>query len=515
MSLYLCYDIRGIQSFIFKIPKLKYIIGGSALIDKFDRTDVPALVKPIPGADYIFSGGGKGAFLCDNKDTVSKLKEKIIEAAHSIGLDIRFGEDEDFSQASQHADELYSFVPATGSKPCPVSGLYPVDENGREHDVIRKRMIQRGEKMFNYFEDKLITEVLHPALSGKNVEFFHNVKPEDEDGMAGCETLGNRNRWAVIAMDGNDMGSQFRHQVSKNNANRLEGEKLTEWIKKMSLALDECSAAAAKAGIQQVVSEWADTEKGRQFIAERKEVTLPVRPLVVGGDDVIVLCHSSFAMTFVKEAIRVWEETSAQNPHLWSATGGKLTISAGVLYCPVTLPLHTAIPYAEALLASAKTKGRKLNTAKENVPSPACIDWEQVTDSVIDTPAAKRQREFFFLDKEIDRVVKLTSRPYSLEEYDELEGLARLYGEGRRSKGIKPIPRTVRHRVLPALSRCSSERFAFVAEIKKNHRNLYQDLCEYEMNRSRWKEVEGAMVTDVIDALLLLEEDERMEKETA
>lgn len=37
-NMYLYYDIRGIQSFIFRIPKLKYIIGGSALIDRFDRT---------------------------------------------------------------------------------------------------------------------------------------------------------------------------------------------------------------------------------------------------------------------------------------------------------------------------------------------------------------------------------------------------------------------------------------------------------------------------------------------
>ena len=36
MSRYLCYDVKGIQSFIFKIPKLKYIIGGSALVDIFD-----------------------------------------------------------------------------------------------------------------------------------------------------------------------------------------------------------------------------------------------------------------------------------------------------------------------------------------------------------------------------------------------------------------------------------------------------------------------------------------------
>ncbi|MEA2061393.1 MAG: hypothetical protein U9P10_12985 [Thermodesulfobacteriota bacterium] len=43
MGIYLCYDVKGIQSYIFKIPKLKYIIGGSALIDQFDKETVKNL----------------------------------------------------------------------------------------------------------------------------------------------------------------------------------------------------------------------------------------------------------------------------------------------------------------------------------------------------------------------------------------------------------------------------------------------------------------------------------------
>ena len=34
---YLCYDIKGIQQFIFSVPKLKYVVGASLLIDEFDR----------------------------------------------------------------------------------------------------------------------------------------------------------------------------------------------------------------------------------------------------------------------------------------------------------------------------------------------------------------------------------------------------------------------------------------------------------------------------------------------
>jgi len=172
---YLCYDVKGIQSFIFKIPKLKYIIGGSALIDQFDKETIPSLADSQ--CEYIFSGGGKGTFLCVEND-IAELKNKIIEKAHEIGLDIRFGEDKDFSQASQHADELYSYVPDfNDGYPCKVSGLYPV-KGGKEHEILKKRIFNRGEKTFRLFETKLIKDVLHPALSGKEVEFFHNVNSD-------------------------------------------------------------------------------------------------------------------------------------------------------------------------------------------------------------------------------------------------------------------------------------------------------------------------------------------------
>ena len=61
----------------------------------------------------------------------------------------------------------------------------------------------------------------------------------------------------------------------------------------------------------------------------------------------------------MKEVMRVFEECSMKNKHLWPATDNGLTISAGILYAPVGLPLHTAIPYAEKLLNSAKTRGRE------------------------------------------------------------------------------------------------------------------------------------------------------------
>ncbi|MDT8380199.1 MAG: hypothetical protein RQ739_15045 [Desulfotignum sp.] len=500
MSIYLCYDIKGIQSFIFKIPKLKYIVGGSALIDQFDKETMKNM--SVPGTKHIFSGGGKGTFLCESKTSLEQLRKGIIEQAHAIGLDIRFGENEDFSQAAQHADQLYAFVPSMHpGYPCPESGLYPVKPGETCHPVVRKRQYFRGEKMFRRFEDLLLTDILIPGRSNDELEFFHNVNSDETDGLMGAAALGNRNRCAVISMDGNDMGMQFRQQVK----NKLTPEQMMTWIKDMSRALDSITVSAAAAGIQRVVSDWAGSDEGKEMVINKNTVTLPIRPLLVGGDDIVALCHGTYAVAFVKEVIRVFEERSRDYGDLWPATGGALSITAGILFAPVSLPLHTAIPYSESLLASAKSRGRK--EGKPGQPTPACVDWEQITDTVVDTPAARRQRDMLFFDEAIQRRVKLTRRPYTLQAFTRVENLAEQYSH---------IPRTTRHKIFPALCKGHAERLAFAAEIKKNHPDLFSAIDEFDFSQSCWEldKDKTEQSTMLIDALMLLEEDNRMKKET-
>jgi CRISPR/Cas system-associated protein Cas10 (large subunit of type III CRISPR-Cas system) len=65
-AMFLCYDLKGIQSFIFQVPKLKYIVGGSALIDRFDRVEAREVEERL-GVRRVFSGGGRGVFVVDDK----------------------------------------------------------------------------------------------------------------------------------------------------------------------------------------------------------------------------------------------------------------------------------------------------------------------------------------------------------------------------------------------------------------------------------------------------------------
>ena len=529
-ELYLCYDLKGIQSFIFAVPRLRHICGGSALIDQFDHETVRAI--SFAGADLLFAGGGKGAFRCADKESADRAQEELVRKAHEVGLSICLGRHEDFSEASHLTDRSFPYLPK-GSElechPCEASGLFPVADGG-VHWTIQKREWQRGERMNHWFENQLLAEIELPSFLA-NLDkclFVHDVSPgsDSADGTCGFEALGGRNRWAVISMDGNDMGSQHRVASEKWGGDSV---KLLKWLREMSDGVDRCSRGACKAAIERILKEWAGSEAGANELAKAKEkdgtTWLPIRPLIVGGDDLVVICHVRHAMSFVQEASRRFTELSIELAeqakakgidNLWPATGGQLTISAGVLFTSVSLPLASAISYSESLMASAKGRGRK--TAVPGQSSPACVDWESVTEGLLDSPADRRGREFRFLDEDIHEVITLTRRPYAMEELEMLDQMM-----GRYEK----VPATVRHQILPGLRTGYWDRQKFVARLGKHQEALTADLNEEEKLSAApgvgWQqdsevEIRGrtckSRSTAVVDALLMLEERGRMERGT-
>ncbi len=510
-KMYLCYDLRAIQSYIFRVPKLKYIVGGSALVDRFDREAVPTLCVKA-GCAHLFSGGGKGSIECPDQAFADKMEDALRTEAHRFALDIRFGRDRDFSAAAHAADRVYSFVPELcDGQPCELSGLYPVRSEAKEgvHLSIRKRI---SEDVFRHFERRLLSANLDlgPALIGRTIRFLSNIEPDCPEGAAGLASLG-RNRWAIICMDGNDMGRQFRE------ASAQRPDALPKWVRSMSVALDNCAVAAARAGIERALFLWSrDHPSQIDTCTCDGDVVVPIRPLVVGGDDLVVLCHPAYAFDFVEAACKAWSEESQREAaahgikdglRLWPASESGLTISAGVLFCPATLPMHAAVPYAELLLASAKHRGRGLANVRSATPST--IDWETVVESMLDTPAARRARELRFRDLDVTagtagEIVELTKRPYLLSEFIDLK---------KQAEKLRSIPRSIRNDVLPSLRQGRQDRSLFRKRVAKNDVHLDKLLNEdTKMQESAWSLDKHGLTTWLPDALSILEETERHAK---
>lgn len=552
MNHYLNYDLKGIQSFIMAVPKLKYICGASAIVAKFD---LEVRNRFGDGNGLVFAGGGKGTLRFGEETQLHEAKDAMRQMAREEGLTICFGHG---SEAGA-TDETYSWLPHPSNMdghPCAVSGLFPVESG--EHPLVKRRCKSRRELREGFDRDFLPSPLsILESLRKRNIpcnrdvrfEFFSNVSPNRNDepehdaefgndhARAGAASIGNRNRWAVIAMDGNNIGDQ--HRAAKT-VYEVDSGAHAQWLDAMSRSLHETTVESCRAGIASVVNHWIEhapiEQVEKAFCDDRGICVLPIRPLIVGGDDVKIICHAGLALRLAKAISeqfqqisqtknRAFEKLNARS--LWLATNGELTISAGILFAPIHLPLNSAIAYAELLLASAKGGGRELLSEKheKQVATPACFDFESVTEGVIWTPALRREKELVFDDPEMDCTfpVRLHSRPWSLAEFEKLQHCVDTY---------RKIPSNIRAQVLAQLRSPFFERKAFVARLAKRRdcdnpgtRQLIEDLTEpphsnlTAASRSgRWRVRrignESYWTTDVVDALLLLEEEARMSIET-
>ena len=544
--MYLSYDIKGIQQFIFSVPRLKCVIGGSGLIANFDAAAADRAKEATPDALKIVAAGGRGIFHCADRKAAHKIEDRFVRAAGESGLDIRIGIDNRIDRVLRQADRLYAFTPdfpsASGGKiePCAMSGLWPVRKGAGEgrnkdvHPVIWERVnASRNDALGAFIIKQLEKRQLVPdVLNGVKFQFFRNVSPDPEDiddeeeiARAGQNALGSRNRWAVIAMDGNDIGSQFKALERETS----DPATLSEKFSVMSQALETCTLMAFLKALSHVIKQWAEDVKSEDGDLERyrggdaNTLILPFRPLLLGGDDITLLCHAAYAMTFVRKMAQGFQDESQNWQSLWPATKGKLTMSAGILYTHTSFPLHMSLPYTEELLRNAKNRFREESNADETPtdPSPAAVDWDSITETLVDTPEARRQRELFFEDSESEvRHIGLTRRPYSLAQDGPEPKLKDLY-DLKSALVREHVSPSVLARVLPALKRPWSQRVAFIASVAKRHPILMQQLWEGGAQPgAAWvthkdKNSDNTMrVTGFPDALLLLEEEHRMTQTT-
>jgi len=518
MSRYVCYDIRGIQRSIFAVPKLKYIVGGSSLIDKFDRETVPEIAKQLEG-ELVFAGGGRGTLLCGSEQQARALSKRIVSGVHEIGLDVRVGHGTDPAQAATNFRTYPQPIGDLTGEPCAVSGLLPVPlaAKGKSglpvHPTIQMRARQAS-------EDRVGREILRMVADDANFpkdlrdsrcdpSFIRNVNPGFDDSPVertlaerGQAALGSRNRWALIAMDGNNIGLQ--HDRAREMY-KTEPDRHHRWLGSMSRAIDAATRGALAFALARATKGWWDGAGGA---AMTESVVLPFRPLIAGGDDLLLLTRCSLAMQIVKDICAKFSELSVGanrdfgGDGLWLATGGELSISAGVLYLPVTFPLASAITYAESLLGSAKGRGRRIPPGQA---APAAVDWDSITEGAIDTPAERRNRELRFTDPDDPGTeVILTCRPWSLAEMQQrLEPI---------KKELAKVPASIRHELLVGLRQGCWDRMRMLARMKKNHASLF-DLLRYipgEAPGGGWLREGRVLRTAYPDAILLLEEEHRM-----
>lgn len=169
----------------------------------------------------------------------------------------------------------------------------------------------------------------------------HNSSAKLPDATTDLEKLGCD--WlAIVHADGNGLGQVFLQfdRVAKTSGNRDYISKLRNF----SMALDECTEKAFCRSLT--------------MFRPRRHIT-PIVPLVLGGDDLTVVCDGRQALQFTKKFIDCFEEETRQHPGINSILKNGVTSCAGVAIVKPHFPFYAGYQLAEEVLKSAKAIAKK------------------------------------------------------------------------------------------------------------------------------------------------------------
>lgn len=183
----------------------------------------------------------------------------------------------------------------------------------------------------------------------------------------------------IVHADGNGLGQIFLnfHKFTQDNRDYLNK------LRRFSLGLDLCTQNAFKTAIQ--VFDRDKKSKGKYDI-------LPLVPLVLGGDDLTIVCDGKKALEFTEKFLLAFEEETSRNDledvgniinevSQQELKSKGLSACAGIAIVKPHFPFSVGYDLAESLLKSAKTVKNKVQDKDNNSVSCSALDFHIVYDS--------------------------------------------------------------------------------------------------------------------------------------
>ena len=409
----LLFDTRSIQKYIFSGNKLKTNIGASFLVDqlfsKFLVEDI--LQKELNYVSDVnewknsneiniyknrelccevgYIGGGNAVLLFnpdkvsdDEIDNVVKLfTKKLLLEAPGLKTGVAKGElvlGEGDQQFKDSMNKLYQVLKNNQNLVAPrVNPIYTgltleCNFSGEVADIYEPSTSENNEK--RYVSSEFLKKFKYADQANKALKkkfegiITDKVFPEELEKLGQVES---ESYIGIVHIDGNNMGKKFmecnnlqeRKAKSKEIAEKVE-EAFSELLKEIIAKYDNYNDI---------------TDKGKKLFKLRSagKEYLPIRPLILGGDDVTFVCHGRLAIEFAKRYIEFFEAKGIDS-------------CAGVSIISTTYPFFRGYQIAEELCGKAKEKARKNGGSwldfsilhGEQAPTLAQIRRQEYTGSI-------------------------------------------------------------------------------------------------------------------------------------
>jgi len=243
------------------------------------------------------------------------------------------------------------------------------------------------------------------AKTFNHVDFAYNITELEEK----CEWL------AVVHADGNGLGKIFL-----NFAEKLEPATPRDYIKELrnfSLSLDECTERAFSYAMEELPA-----------YRRKRSLRSAIVPIVLGGDDMTVVCDGAAALDFTYQFLTRFEEETQKNRTTNRVAekilkAPNLSACAGIAIVGPHYPFSSAYDLAEDLIVSAKTIKEKVRHATQASQSWPCsaLDFHLLYDASGKDLKPIRQKLIY---EDAGKQVQLFGRPYVVTPARKLAGAA-------------------------------------------------------------------------------------------
>lgn len=372
------FDTRSIQRYIFSGNRLKTNIGASYIVEHiFEDVLVQDVLPTYFGEDQLDSvswqqktgdigtmekaccvayiGGGNGLILFQSTVDTAVLRQIVTDFTSRLLVTypgLRTGAaigDMELEPAAAFKDSLTDMyvrlkenqntvfpqvnVPYTGlTLACEVNG-----EAANFYDTAYL-LAREGETRFFSQEVRAKTEAAERANDQLRRRFEKQLQgytfPMELDRLGQRESEADM---AIIHIDGNQMGKRFSKCSTLKERSELS--------KQVKAKTEEAFAAL----LETIVGEY---DQYQHFLDLEAHV-LPIRPLILGGDDITFICPARMALTYAKRFMLTLKEltTTEKKDGIMSC--------AGIAILPTAYPFFRGYELAEQLCEEAKKKSRK------------------------------------------------------------------------------------------------------------------------------------------------------------
>jgi len=398
-------SVQGIQGFIFQTNKLQEIVGASDLVEwfcsegflaRFSKDFEVQMIKK----DIVRNAGGNIRIVFSDQAELKKMVKNfpkyIMEKAYGITLSQAVVEFENGEYLKKKDELEFQLTKARNQAAIPLDARFS----------LMKQTPRTGKPAFK-FKSKEYFDKGNWQKKDNKEEARVNIllgKLDLQDIVAKfpleMDVIANENnKIAIIHADGNKMGLMLQ-QMNKDLKGKSD-EDIQKVFKTFSTAITNSTNDAVKKAFE-------DT-----FTQEDK--TIQFRPIVIGGDDVTVICDADKALDFTQAYLKAFESNTKKNfkEAELSQYAEKLTACAGIAFCNKKFPFHYAYDLAEHLCSYAKEESNR---------EASCLVSHNIQSSYVEDYRTYIEQELTTREG-----IKLLFSPYYTEKEPKIDTLIELH----------------------------------------------------------------------------------------